>query len=783
MKWTASIYAALLAAALVFGDASAALGAGYGYTLTWGYSEENVGNVPDEALSNATDIVAGYYHTLALVEGNVCAWGTTNYNVTNVDARARAGTTTAIAAGELASAAIVDGAIIPWGGDYNYKAHVATNDLRYTAIAVGRASESGDYSFGLGLTEEESVDFWPSDNTFTGSGAILDWGTGVKAVAAGRMFAMGLKDGGVLVAGAPKESGTNTYGVEEVPLAAQSGVQAIAAGPFHCMALRTNGEVVVWGARTVEQDEPVVPEDLAMRATPRTAFGNVTNVPAEAQSDVVAISAGYNVCAALRADGKVVIWGSEAGTGGQIMDVPAYAREGVKQVTIGKQHVVVRTEFLPPRFVTTELPEGFLQSEYFAQLETLAEPAATYSFLNATLCPPGLSLSADGAFTGVPTKAGTNSFSVVASNAYGATTNAFFIFVNERQIPPPEWITTNLPPAQYGFPYEVQLEATENPTFLFDSSTGYELPPGLTLSPSGLLGGIPTQVGDYYPTLIATNVTGATGRQFAMSVVEPTVPPTIGATSPLPNAKYPRVLYSNDLAIVGATSVWISAGAENIPGLRIEPAGSSWVLYGNAEVQGAELAFTIAAANAAGTTESNFVITIDGPPVWVTPSKLPDIAFGVEGETVLLAQWATNYIKSSGDFPFGLSASIRTNAEGQLVYVVSGTPLMTGTSEFSVRAENAQGRVTETFTLTVGMPSDPPDYRFLSIVRDGMNAVVAWTNLTDADTTAYLLTTTNLVAGWPTNTPSAWGGTVTSPTTVPMASSPTYFLLRSPTGD
>ena len=785
MKWTASIYAALLAAALVFGASAAAFGAGSGYTLTWGYSEEGVGNVPDEAFSNATDIVAGYYHTLALVDGNVCAWGITNNGVTTVDARARAHTTTAIAAGENASAAIVEGRIVAWGGDFNYRTYPATNDSLFTAIAVGTLDENSTYSFGLGLTEEEEVIFWPIQASFSGSGDILNWGTGVKQIAAGRMFAMGLKNGGVLVAGAPK-SGTNSYRVEDIPLAAQSGVQAIAAGPFHCMALRTNGEVVVWGAHTVEEAEPDVPPDptnTAARARmPRTAFGNVTNVPPAAQSNVVAISAGYNVCAALLDNGQVIIWGSEAGSGGQIMDVPAYAREGVMQVALGKQHVVVRTEFLPPRFTTTSFPEGYLQTEYSAQVEALARPDATFSFVNPALCPPGLSMTTNGVFSGVPTKQGTNSFSLVASNAYGAVTNTFYIFVNERQIPPPEWITTTLPAASFGFPYEVQLEATENPTFLFDAGAGYELPPGLTVSPAGVLSGIPTQIGSYYPTLIATNVTGATKQQFTIVVTAPTNVPVIGATSPLPNAKYPNSVYSNDLAVVGATNVWISEGAENIPGLNIVPSGSSWALYGIATVQGDELAFTISAANAAGTAESNFVITINGPPVWLTPTNLPDAQLGVQYETVLQARWATNYVQASGNLPNGLSGNSPKNGN-ELEYVISGWPTVAGTFTFTIRAENAQGKMPATFSLTVLDATPPPEYHFLSIGSDGTNAIVTWTNKTDADTTAYLLTTTNLLAGWPTNTPASWGATVTSPATVPMSTSPTYFLLRSPTGD
>jgi hypothetical protein len=66
-------------------------------------------------------------------------------------------------------------------------------------------------------------------------------------------------------------------------------VFSIAAGAQHTMALRTDGTVLVWGT---------------------DAFGQ-TNVPA-GLSNVVAIAAGNNHCLALRSDGSLAAWGDNS---------------------------------------------------------------------------------------------------------------------------------------------------------------------------------------------------------------------------------------------------------------------------------------------------------------------------------------------------------------------------------------------------------------------------------------------------------------------------------------
>lgn len=779
----------------VFALATAFLGTvfsapGASYTLTWGYSSENVADIPAAVKTNASNIAAGYWHTLAIVKGNVEAWGTAEKGVTNVPSLARQGTVTKIAAGDTASACVANGQIVVWGGDTTYMAGPPNTEV-YTDLAVGisdtRSGLTGQFTFGLGLTEEARVEFWGT--SFSGSGAVQDW-RDITAVAAGRSFAMGLSNGCVLVAGAPYlTTSTNTYGVEKVPEEALSGVKAIAAGPFHCMALTQEGKVLVWGAHADSRE--VAAAIAAKRLAPRTAFGNVTNVPEVAKSGVKAIAAGYNVCAALLANGQVVIWGSEQGTGAEIMDVPAYARQRIQQVVLGKQHVVVRSTYQPPEFTTDSLPIGRLETEYSAQLTALAYPAAKFFFANPDRCPPGLAMSTAGTFSGIPTKAGTNSFEVVASNAYGSVTNSFYIFVDQRETQPPAFVTTNLPVAQIGFPYSQQIEATESPTFSIDTDTGYFLPDGLTLSADGLVSGIPTTEGTYYPTIVLTNEAGSASQQFTLEVTAPTDKPVIGTVSPLPDAVYYNsTSYSNALSVTGATNVYISAGATAIPGLSVTGANSNWALTGVPQTQGDDLAFTLTAQNSAGSVSSNFTITIHGPPVWQTPAgALPTAYLGQPYETVLWAKWGDTYVKQSqGNLPAGLTMSTRPREDGWKECVISGTPTVTVTdSRIQIRAENAYDpstlRMSRTFALTV-LAEEPPqyEYQFVSMSKSDTNLVLAWTNLLSEDTTAHLLSTTNLVTGWPTNNPSAWGSTVTSPATVPMPTAPaaTFFLLWPP---
>ncbi|GAA3537967.1 carboxypeptidase regulatory-like domain-containing protein [Nocardioides daeguensis] len=123
--------------------------------------------------------------------------------------------------------------------------------------------------------------------------------------------------------------------------------------------------------------------------------------------------------------------------------------------------------------------------------------------------PPGLSLSAAGLLGGTPSAAGVFEFKIRATNAGGAVDSSTYA-VTVAEGPdggtPAPTITSAAPPAtaQCGVPYTFQVTGTGDPTYSVQGS----LPPGLTLSPNGLLSGSPTSAGTYDFGVRAANAGG-----------------------------------------------------------------------------------------------------------------------------------------------------------------------------------------------------------------------------------------------------------------------------------
>ncbi len=113
--------------------------------------------------------------------------------------------------------------------------------------------------------------------------------------------------------------GDNHIGQTNVPAAAQSGVVAIAIGAWHVVALKNDGAVVAWGAGTNNTG-----------GTPN--FGQ-SLVPVAAQSGVIAVAAGPAFSVALKRDGRVVVWGIN--TYGQT-NVPVAAQSRVRVIATSR---------------------------------------------------------------------------------------------------------------------------------------------------------------------------------------------------------------------------------------------------------------------------------------------------------------------------------------------------------------------------------------------------------------------------------------------------------------
>ena len=122
-----------------------------------------------------------------------------------------------------------------------------------------------------------------------------------------------------------------------------------------------------------------------------------------------------------------------------------------------------------------------------------------------------------GLITGSPTAAGTTTFTVTATDSVGATaTHDYSLVVNPVLVLSG---STTLPPATLDVPYSEQIPTTGGTVPLVFALTTGSLPPGLTLSPTGLISGTPTSAstattnGTSSFTVMATDASGTSATQ------------------------------------------------------------------------------------------------------------------------------------------------------------------------------------------------------------------------------------------------------------------------------
>jgi hypothetical protein len=255
---------------------------------------------------------------------------------------------------------------------------------------------------------------------------------------------------------------------------------------------------------------------------------------------------------------------------------------------------------------TTSLPSGTVGAAYAAPLAATGGTGARTWTLAAGGLPGGLVLSPVGAITGTPTTAGTSSFTVRVTDVAGATaTRALSIAIAAVSADPVVITTTTLPAGEVGLTYGATLAATGGAPPLTWALRAGALPAGLTLSPAGVISGVPTSAGAFGVTIRATDGAGRFAqRSFVISV---RLALDILTTS-LPNGRagavYRAVLrHSGGLAPVTWT---ISAGT--LPGgLALTADG---VISGTPTAPGA-YAFWVRAADAlGGVAARRFVVTI-----------------------------------------------------------------------------------------------------------------------------------------------------------------------------
>lgn len=176
----------------------------------------------------------------------------------------------------------------------------------------------------------------------------------------------------------------------------------------------------------------------------------------------------------------------------------------------------------PLEIVTSSLPDGKVTESYEIQLEASGGvPPYSWAVSTGTV-PAGLDLSAEGLLAGQPEEGG--DFAVTVQVTDGEKTTAekafqFKIFASPVQLV----ITTGspLPTGTEGEPYQVQLKASGGTSPYFWGIVAGELPPGLVLTSSGLIDGVPAAHGDFLFTVKvfdAAEPVGSGSKEFALTL-------------------------------------------------------------------------------------------------------------------------------------------------------------------------------------------------------------------------------------------------------------------------
>lgn len=141
--------------------------------------------------------------------------------------------------------------------------------------------------------------------------------------------------------------------------------------------------------------------------------------------------------------------------------------------------------------------------------------------------PDGVTMSSSGLVSGTPTKDGQWRVDVQAQDSRETQTGTIHYTgtvaaqppAGELEIGPP-----TLPPMTVGTAYSAQFTATGGTTPYTFSTTGQ--PPGLTLSPDGVLSGTPTTAGAFIFAVEVKDAAAATAsKTYSVSVAEATTPP------------------------------------------------------------------------------------------------------------------------------------------------------------------------------------------------------------------------------------------------------------------
>jgi len=384
----------------------------------------------------------------------------------------------------------------------------------------------------------------------------------------------------------------------------------------------------------------------------------------------------------------------------------------------------------PLSLLPATLPDGLIGQSYFASVSTTGgAPPISYKISSGGL-PPGLTIAAvvgattTADITGTTTATGTYNFVVQATDSVGSTaTQGYSILVLAV-------LTVTTPPTlratTAGASYSVSLAATGGlppytwylgppfiPGSIGKSSFGSigrasfrrtavaspglgGLPPGFTLSSSGVISGVTSAPGAY-SFQISVNDSDSSFPQSATQTFTLNVnpPPSITTPTPLPSGVV-GTRYSIPLrAVAGITPyTWSLTSGKLPPGIALSPDGG---LTGIPTLAGV-YTFTVTVTDFLGIPGSTtFTLAITTGLSITTTSPLPAGSTGTPYSATFQATAGTppyTWSVAGGTLPSGLTLDSAGN--------LTGTPTAAGSFRFTIQVTDAAtNSVTGVFDVTI----------------------------------------------------------------------------------
>lgn len=529
---------------------------------------------------------------------------------------------------------------------------------------IFRVSDANGNSFQSALTlRVDAAQFMISTNSIAGASTNVPYSQGIAAIGGTPPYTFEFLSGtlapglsvstGGVISGTPTSAGTYNFVIRSTDAAALT-----AQANFSIVVSGTGPRVVVSSLPTGVLNQIYFGSLLAQGGTAPYSFSILSG----------ALPSGLTLSLA------GAITGTPTASG--VFPLTIRLGDAVGQST--QADILININSSGFNITSTTPPDGFVNSVYsFILASTGGSNPIGYSVLSGTV-PNGVTLNANGTFTGVATTAGTYPFVIRATDAAGATAQAALsIRIQSSTL---VISSEGLANGQRGQVYSSTLSASGGASpYSFNLVTG-SLPTGLTLAANGNISGTPTASGLYF---VSVRVLDANQKS-----AEVTLPIFISGsglavnTLILPAAR-PNQAYSTMLQATGGTAPYtFQLIIGSLPtGLSLSPAG---LLSGNL-TQSSNGAFTVRVTDAAGATVNvSYLFNVNSSNISLSSSAL---AMGQTGRLYSATFASTGgsgnytYTIDAGALPPGLTLS----SSGTL----SGTPSAAGTYVFNLKSTDA----------------------------------------------------------------------------------------------